>query len=307
MNALTQLHSPLADIERSFRSATRAPALLALDAADIASDLPEGLMPLDELRRLLLHGRLTFATKDRALSLVASRAHAGDDLWTVGLAGLLMPGLKRIARRLRRTPGVDPAEVGPEVVIALLEAIARADPAGERLAARLCWEVYRRAARALGVRRRAIGDPVWPTDRPPGSAVPSTNPEEVIARAVRVGVITVDDAELIARTRLEGERITELAASLSLPASRLQKRRERAEARLTGLLRRDAADGVSDAHPSRGGTPRRSGGLSPSPSGYRSRPGGRLPGLTASPSDVYAWAQMAPTTAGSSFGRMAAA
>jgi hypothetical protein len=307
MNALTQLHSPLADIERSFRSATRAPALLALDAADIASDLPEGLMPLDELRRLLLHGRLTFATKDRALSLVASRAHAGDDLWTVGLAGLLMPGLKRVARRLRRTPGVDPAEVGPEVVIALLEAIARADPAGERLAARLCWEVYRRAARALGVRRRATGDPEWPTDRPPGSAVPSTNPEAVIARAVRVGVITVDDAELIARTRLEGQRITDVAASLSLPASRLQKRRERAEARLTALLRRESADGVSAANPLLGGTPRRPGCLTPGSAGYRSRPGGRLPGLSVTPTEAASWAGVSRTTARATFGRMAAA
>ncbi len=306
MNPLSQLHSPLADIERSFRSATRAPALLALEAADIASDLPEGLMPLDELRRLLLHGRLTFATKDRALSLVASRAHAGDDLWTVGLAGLLMPGLKRVARRLRRTPGVDAAEVGPEVVIALLEAIARADPAGERLAARLCWEVYRRAACALGVRRRATGDLEWPTDRPPGSAVPSTNPEAVIERAVRVGVITMDDAELIARTRLEGQRITDVAASLSLPASRLQKRRERAEARLTALLRRESAD-VSEAHPSRRGTPRTPGGPSPSPGGYRSRPGGRLPGLIVTPRDAASWAGLARTAGGSTLDHVAAA
>jgi hypothetical protein len=307
MDALTQLHSPLADIERSFRSATRAPALLALDAAEISCDLPPGLLPLDELRQLLLHGGLTYAAKDRALGLVASRARTCGELWILGLAGVLMPGLKRVARRLRRTPGVDPAEVGPEVVIALLEAIARVDPAGERLAARLCWEVYRRAARALGVRRGAMRDPVWPTDRPPGSAVPSSNPEEVIARAVRVGVITMDDAELIALTRLEGQRITDLAASLSLPASRLQKRRERAEARLIGLLLREAGGGVSDTHRPPGGTPRSPGGSSPSPSSYRSRPGGRLRGLTASPSDVYAWAQMAPTTAGSSFGRMAAA
>jgi DNA-directed RNA polymerase specialized sigma24 family protein len=298
MNPLTQLHSPLADLERTFRWATRPPALLVLDGAGIASDLPRGPVPLDELRQLLLHGQLSYATKDRCLGLVASRAQSGDGLWTVGLAGLLMPGLKRVARRLRSAPGVEAAEVGPEVVISLLESIPRVDPAGDRIAARLCWEVYRRAARALGVRRQTAREPVWPTDRLPGSALSSTNPEEVIARAVRAGALTVDDAELIARTRLECQRITDLAASLGLPAARLQKRRARAEARLTEMLRRESAGGISDAHRSRAGaltSPLSSGA---GPSRYRSRPGGRLPGLTASPSDVHAWLEMAATAAG---------
>jgi hypothetical protein len=37
--------------------ATRAPALLAVDGAEVASDLPERSVPLDELRQLLLHGQ----------------------------------------------------------------------------------------------------------------------------------------------------------------------------------------------------------------------------------------------------------
>jgi DNA-directed RNA polymerase specialized sigma24 family protein len=308
MNPPTQLYSPLADMERAFQLATLPPALLALDGAAIGCDLPSGPLPLDELRRLLLHGHLSYATKDRALGLVAARAQTGDDLWKVGLAGLLMPGLKRVARRLRRAPGVDPAEVGPEVVVALLEAIAQVDPARERLAARLCWATYRRAARALGVRRRTAWEPVWPMDKPPGSAVPSTNPEEVIARALKAGVITVDDAELIAQTRLEGQRVVDVAASLAVPASRLQKRRERAESRLTEFLHGELAQAtgdVSDARRSRTGLP--SGrGARVNPAGYRSRPGGRLSGLSVSPSDAMAWAA-AVLSAGGVFARMAAA
>jgi DNA-directed RNA polymerase specialized sigma24 family protein len=307
MNAATQLHSPLADMERAFRLATRAPALLAVDGAEVAPDLPQRSVPLDELRQLLLHGQLSYAAKDRSLGLVASRAQSGDGLWMVGLAGLLMPGLKRVARRLRRAPGVEAAEVGPEVVIALLESISRVDPAGDRIAARLCWEVYRRAARALGVRRRTAWEPVWPTDRPPGSAVSSTNPEQVIARAVRAGAITVDDAELIARTRLESQRITDLAASLGLPAARLQKRRARAEARLTDMLRREAAGDISDAHRSHAGTPVAGGASAACTPGYRSRPGGRLAGLTVSPSDTRAWVGAAPTVSGGTVARTVAA
>jgi DNA-directed RNA polymerase specialized sigma24 family protein len=309
MNPPEQLHSPLAEMERAFQLATRPPALLALDGAVIGCDLPSGPLPLDELRRLLLHGHLSYAIKDRALGLVAWRAQTGDDLWKVGLAGLLMPGLKRVARRLRRTPGVDPAEVGPEVVVALLEAIAEVDPARERLATRLCWATYRRAARALGVRRRTAWEPVWPMDRPPGSAVPSTNPEEVIARAFKAGVITVDDAELIAQTRLEGQRVIDVAASLAVPASRLQKRRERAESRLTEFLHRELAQATGDVsygHRSHTGPPSAQRGASVNPAGYRSRPGGRLAGLSVSPSDAMAWAAAAPTDGGV-FARMAAA
>lgn len=303
----TQLHSPLADIERTFRSATRAPTGLVLEGANVSSDLPPRPVPLDELRQLLLHGELSYETKDRVLGVVASRAQAGDELWTVGLAGLLMPGLKRVARRLRQTPGVDPAEVGPEVVVALLESIARVDPAGERLAARVCWDVYRGAARALGVRRGVAREPGWPMDRPPGSAVPSTNPEQVIARGVRAGVITVDDAELIARTRIEGQRITDVAASLALPSARLQKRRVRAEARLTALLRREATDGISDDHRARIAIRSAGPGFSTGLPRYRSRPGGRLPGLVVSPSDAAAWSSAASASAGSASARMAAA
>lgn len=308
MNPPTQLHSPLADLERAFRLATRPPALLALDGVAIGCDLPSGPLPLDELRRLLLHGHLSYAMKDRALGLAATRAQTGDDLWKVGLAGLLMPGLKHVARRLRRAPGVDPTEVGPEVVVALLEAIAEVDPERERLAARLCWATYRRAARALGVRRRNAWEPVWPMDKPPGSAVPSTNPEEVIARALNAGVITVDDAELIAQTRLEGQRVIDVAASLAVPASRLQKRRERAESRLTEYLHSELAQAtgdVSNAGRSRTRPPSGSGARM-RPAGYRSRPGGRLSGLSVSPSGAMAWAAAVPT-AGALFARMAAA
>jgi len=298
MNPPTQLHSPLADLERAFRLATCAPALLAVDGAEVASDLPERSVPLDELRQLLLHGQLSYATKDRSVGLVACRAQSGDGLWTVGLAGLLMPGLKRVTRRLRRAPGVEAAEVGPEVVIALLESISCLDPSGDRIAARLCWDVYRRAARALGVQRRAASERAWPTGQLPGCAVSSTNPEEVIARAVRAGALTVDDAELIARTRLESQRITDLAASLGLPAARLQKRRARAEARLTDMLRREAAGDMSEAHRSHSCVIPTTPGSCTSLSRYRSRPGGRMPGLTASPSDVYVWLQVGALAGG---------
>ena len=238
------VHSPLADLEAAFRRASRGPTPLAVEGSEIGPDLPARAIPLDELRVLLLHTPVAYATKDRALGLVAARAQAGDDLWTVAFAGLLMPGLKRTARRLYRTQDVDRREVGPEIVAALLEALAHLDPGRDRIAASVLWEVYRRAYRAL-----VPADLVLPlSELCEQPALRAGGPEDVLARAVRAGVVTADDAELIAATRLEDRRIIDLAASLGLPVARLKKQRWRAERRVVRLLHRESTGAVSDVH-----------------------------------------------------------
>ena len=241
----TPTPSPLADLEAAFRQATHGPGALTIDGPGIAADLPARLIALDEMRGLLLHGRVAFETKDRVLGLVAARAQGGDEVWVVAFAGLLMPGLKRVARRLRRTGGVDAQEVGSEVVIGLLEALAHLDPCRDRIAASVCWEVYRRAYRATVP---SDGCPLPLSDHVAAPALIGLHPEEVLTRAVRAGVLTVDDAELVASTRLELRSVSEVARTLGLPRPRLAKRRLRAEARVAELLRREAAGVASDAH-----------------------------------------------------------
>jgi hypothetical protein len=237
--------SPLADLERAFRQSTRGPAALAVDGLQLATDLPARPIPLDELRRLLLHGALSYETKDRVLGQIAARAQAGDDAWVVAFAGLLMPGLKRVARRLRRTGGVDAREVGSEVVVGLLEALAHLDPCRDRIAASVCWEVYRRAYRATA---QPDGEPLPISEHLERASLAGLHPEEIIARAVRAGVVTPDEAELVAATRIEHRAVSEVARSLGLPRSRLAKRRLRAEIRIAELLRREADGTASDTH-----------------------------------------------------------
>jgi hypothetical protein len=228
--------SPLADLERAFRQVTRGPLPLTIDGRNLGADLSPRAIPLDELRWLLLQGPVTYETKDRALGSVATKAQRHGDTWTVGFAGMMMPGLKRVARRLERAPGVERDEVGPEVVAAVIESIAHLDTSRERIAARVCWEVYRRARCALDIGRPRCRYLAELTVLPPASAVPGTNPEEVLTRAVRAGVVTPADAELVALTRIEGRRLTDVAERIDLPFDRLQKRRIRAEARVAQLL-----------------------------------------------------------------------
>jgi hypothetical protein len=240
----TPTQSSLADIEAAFRQASRGPDAISVDGSQLAHDLPARRIPLDELRGLLLHGDVSFETKDRVLAGVAARAQAGDDVWVVAFAGLLMPGLKRVARRLRRCGGVDAQEVGSEVVIGLLEALAHLDPCRDRIAASVCWEVYRRAYRATLQRKNDL--PL--SENLGGSTLAGLHPEEVIARAVRAGVVTPDDAELVAATRIEQRTVSDVARSLGVPRYRLAKRRLRAEARIAELIRRETAGTASDVH-----------------------------------------------------------
>jgi hypothetical protein len=126
---------------------------------------------------------------------------------------------------------------------------------------------------------------------PPASAVPDTNPEEVLTRAVRAGVVTPADAEVVALTRIEGNRLTDLAERIDLPFDRLQKRRSRAEARIAQLLececRGDCCDNDVGMHgDEQGRHPQQSDRVARSR--YRDRPWTRLEGAVS----VFAGADM---------------
>ena len=85
---------PFATLERTFAILTTEPRPLALDGTGIPG-LPDRPIPLDELRARLLHPSTPYATRDAALEVLIERARAQGGGWTVGLAGVLLPGLRR--------------------------------------------------------------------------------------------------------------------------------------------------------------------------------------------------------------------
>ena len=107
----------------------------------------------------------------------------------------------------------------------------------------------RRAGRAL-----ACADAAWSSRRrdldesPGGPVMPWGYPDFVLAAAVRCGVLTAAEAELIGRNRLEGVPLARIAAELQVSHSALCHRRRRAEARLTQAIRSGRlSDIASDA------------------------------------------------------------
>ena len=229
---------PFDALEASFRMLTTGPAPLALDGRRVGRGLPARPVPLGELRSRLLHPATGFETRDAALAELARLAQARGGAWTVGLAGVLLPGLRRaVARLAARCPGHQAADLQAAALAGLLEAV-RAFPAGgaERVAERLLAAAVREAERLRKAAQRGRRREV-PAGLLVGSAArPACHPELALARAVAEGVISAGDAELVAQTRLGGLGLAAAAARAGLGYEAAKKRRQRAEAALAGWL-----------------------------------------------------------------------
>jgi hypothetical protein len=223
-------------LDASFRLLVAGPSPLALDGAVLGCGLPARLIPLDELRTLLLRRSTPYAARDAAVAELLRRARRDHDTWTVGLAGVLVPGLRRVAAALAEDYPGDAADIDAEVLAGLVDAIGRIDPAGQRLAAQLLRAAFNRAKR---LRRAELWLAARSTPIEPASMAPpplAGHPDLVLARAVAHGVITRHEAELIGLTRLEGVSVAAVAAANGYQPGTLARRRGRAEARLVGWL-----------------------------------------------------------------------
>jgi hypothetical protein len=112
---------------------------------------------------------------------------------------------------------------------------------------------------------------------------PVRAPDLILGRAVTLGVISAEQRELIAATRLDRELIEEIAARTGIAASVLRMRRVRAERKLLAALERGDLDPDSAAVIATGRARRQRRGEPPASAGPVSagvRTGRRSPGLT---------------------------
>jgi DNA-directed RNA polymerase specialized sigma24 family protein len=266
---------PLDLIDAAFRELIDSNHPLVFDGSAIGADVLPSAVRLDELQAILRERTTPYALSEEVWSEVARCAKSGDERWVVALAGLLLPGLRRVAGRVVRDyAGCDPTDIDSEVIIGLLEALRTVDASTGRIPARLCWAAYRRARRAWfaeheEARRRREGiDPQAPPLAPPA------HPDLVLADAVRAGVLSRADAELIGTTRLDGLALPALARRLDISADTLRHRRHRAERRLVQWLGRRSDTSLSCLGRKIGsvecGPPR---GVTAHPGGHRLRTG----------------------------------
>jgi hypothetical protein len=232
---------PLDSADAAFRALATGPAPLALNPASLDPGLPDRDVPLDELKALLLHPATSSTARNKVWAELVRRARTGGPAWVIGLAGIAMPGLRRAVAAQAGACRGDREDLESEVLAGFLAAMRGLDPDDldqVPLASRLYWAAWR-AGQALAYagadwtsRRRDLDD------SPGGPAMPWGHPDFVLAAAVRAGVLTGAQAELIGRNRLEGIPLAQIAAEAGISHSALCHRRKRAEARLIAAIGR---------------------------------------------------------------------
>ncbi|GAA3239735.1 hypothetical protein [Actinocorallia longicatena] len=243
----TNVLDTLAD---SFTLLTTGPAPLALNGKEIGRGLPARLLPLDEVRGLLLasagDAKAHYELRDAVWAELVRRSRTEGPAWVVGCCGVALPGLLAITNRIGKSlPHAQAEDVASELLTAFLAALQTVDLDRRGIASRLMWAARRAATRA---RYRDLREtPLDPHDITPEqtvSALPAQAPAsdhdetatDLIGRAVEQRVITREQADLIIVTRIGGTKVSDLARSLEIPAHRLYERRERAEKRLVAAV-----------------------------------------------------------------------
>ena len=243
---------PLDSADAAFRTLTTGPGPLALNPGRLAAGLPDRQVPLDELKALLLHPGTSAASRNKVWAELVRRARTAGPSWVIGLAGVAMPGLRRAAAATGRAYRGDPFDLQAEVLAGFLTALRGLDLDDldqVPLASRLYWAAYRAgqahayADAGYATRRRDLSESSC--DAP---AMPWGHPDFVLAAAVRHGILTREQAELIGRSRLERVPLARIAAELNVSHAALCHRRKRAETLLTAAIRDGClSDIASDA------------------------------------------------------------
>jgi hypothetical protein len=227
--------SPLGAAERAFDLLTCPPAPLAFDARGLAG-LPQQLLPLDKLRRLLICDRIPRSVCDQVWRQVVTRARRDGPAWKLAAVGLAMPGLRRTAGRLAAGWHGDNSDWDAELLTGFLARLNTVDLDEPRICGRLI-DAGARAVKHARQREENTGvvhvDTAW--SLPPSH--PWDHPDWVLARAVAQAVIDLDEHLLITATRLEDIPLHVAADKLGIAVPLAAAWRRKAEHRLAEAIR----------------------------------------------------------------------
>ncbi|GAA2349934.1 hypothetical protein GCM10010170_039210 [Dactylosporangium salmoneum] len=222
--------TPLDAAEKAFLMLAEAPSHVPFDARGF-DGLPDRVLPLDQLRRLLLASGTGRAVRDAVWRELVVRARRDGPVWRVAAVGMAMPGLRRQAGLLAAGWHGDTHDLDAELLVGFMERLASVDVDEPRICGRLV-DAGVRAARKIRV---AESDAVLIRSGTPGSLLPIRpwdHPDLVLARAVATAVIDRDEARLIAGTRLDHETLARVAGELGISPQTASDWRARAERRL---------------------------------------------------------------------------
>jgi hypothetical protein len=227
--------SALAAAEKAFTLLTTPPAPLVFDTRTIGHGLPAGMVPLDQLRALLLKPGTCDAARDACWHLLVDHARRWGPAWVVAAVGMALPALTRMAGRLCAGHSRRADDIEAELLTGFLDGLRHADLSGPAPYVRLCWLGWRQARQARGGDTTAeLPELPEPGGRTP--ARPYGHPDLILNRAAVLGYLTSEQADLISATRLGHELIDDIAARQGVDASVLRMRRRRGELAIQAVL-----------------------------------------------------------------------
>ncbi|AOR31011.1 hypothetical protein BFF78_08120 [Streptomyces fodineus] len=244
------LRSPLGELEQTFLALAHGAEPLTLPAHLVCDELDPGAWPVDRIRTHLAHPSTRADLREQTWREVVRRAHALGEPWDVVAVAMTVPVLRRMLARLARPVHLERAEVEQEALAAVATALRTVDPSVERLDRELFSAADRAVHRLVYAARRdalrETGAHAVPLDRLCStSQVDHGEPVDeltVLARAVQARVLDMAEARLIARSRLDGEPMSRLAAERGVSVRQLYRHRSAAGQYLASYLRRQLQD-----------------------------------------------------------------
>lgn len=117
--------------------------------------LPNGPLPLDEVRARLLDRGCGLSVRDAVWADLISRSRTDGPTWTIACAGMALPMLAAICRQLSGGRGIDRDDVASAVVSGFVAALASVNLDRPGLASSLRWACVRAGHAALREQRNA--------------------------------------------------------------------------------------------------------------------------------------------------------
>ncbi|GAA0406001.1 hypothetical protein Acor_41020 [Acrocarpospora corrugata] len=227
---------PLDVAQHAFDLLMAGPEPLSIDGAELGVGLPARLIPLHELRAILLHPACSRTTRDEVWRHLICQARTHRKAWMVAAVALALPMLHRLTKSLTSKITADREDLEADVLACYMEAVVRVNLTWSHPVLRLS-----RLTQFAVLRAHATQQPELLTVPELGEgeqalSYPAGHADLLLAGAVASGVITAEEAELIGLTRLENIPLSTYCRSRGLLYCTILKRRQRAEAALYQAL-----------------------------------------------------------------------
>src|SRR6266508_1849543 len=234
MSASDWPSSPLDAAQRAFTLLVQPPSHVGFDGRGF-DDLPDEILPLDDLRDLLLSPKTGVEVRDAVWRELVVRARRDGPAWVVAAVGVAMPGLRRIAGLLAAGWRGDTDDLDSELIVGFVARLKTIDLDVPRICGRLIDAGLRAARKARDADSDAHLIHIEATG-PIAPIQPWDHPDLVLARAVAAAVIDADEANLIAATRLDTATVAQVADKLGIAPSTASAWRGKAERRLAAAI-----------------------------------------------------------------------